>query len=148
MIINDLSIISYSIIYHIPRFIKRVGSKSQSFEIDIRIFDTSIFLSQHWSHDWRILFVSPFVKEREDSFARFYGNLPCNSPRANLLSFSPLPACPSVRNFLALTPRRNTTRTRTKTTRAPLPSSRTLALFLRRWKIRRVSKARHIKRSK
>ena len=46
----------------------------------------------------------------EDSFARFYRNLPCNSPRANPL--------PSVGNFLAFTPRRRGNATRTKTTRA------------------------------
>lgn len=56
-----------------------------------------------------------------------------------LLSF------PHVGNFLAFTPRWSTT---TGKTTLLLPSSRGLALFLRRWKIRRVSKARHIKRSK
>lgn len=51
----------------------------------------------------------------EDSFARFYRNLPCNSPRANPL--------PSVGNFLAFTPRR-----RGRRRLEPFPSSPALSL--------------------
>lgn len=75
------------------------------------------------------------------SFARFSSEI-C---RAQILHAQILLSFPHVGKFLAFTPRWNTT---TRKTTLLLPSSRGLALFLRRWKIRRVSKARHIKRSK